>query len=109
MKPAYMGHIEENNGIITRQRLEELLYQPFDRLTQACEEVDKKVRQVRIAVEVLRRHLGDGQSESLDYLKAAYFALLQQIGTSYDELRSIRTAEPQKPAGPGQPTGDRPE
>jgi len=93
------GHIENTPEwpIISRPELEALLYHPFERLTHACEEVDKKVRQVRIAVEVLRRHLGEQQPASddiLPYLKAAYFALLRQAGTSYDELRRLRAATP---------------
>ena len=62
------------------------------------------VRQVRLCVEVLRRQVA-GQAltpeaaKRLDtaeaaYRMAAYTAVLGQVGTSYDELRLIRDADP---------------
>lgn len=75
--------------------------QPFDRLTTTCRALTEPVRQVRIAIEVLRRHL-TGQYVSpatrvelirneRTYCLAAYRLLLNHIGTSYEELRELRT------------------
>lgn len=77
--------------------LEQKLYQPFERFTNACEEVDRKVRQVRIATEVLRRTgLNALPEDQTAYCFNAYKALLTQIGTSYDELRRIKSADAKK-------------
>lgn len=76
--------------------LEKRLCQPFGRFTNACEEVDRKVRQVRIATEVLRKKGYVNQLEEKEYCFNTYKALLTQIGTSYDELRRIKSAGAKK-------------
>jgi len=86
--------------------LERLFFQPFGELPASGEEVDRKVRQVRVCIEVLRRFL-KGMIISIyqqnilaekekSYAFEAYKCLLNQIGTSYDELRLAKTGEPEK-------------
>ena len=82
------------------------LHQPFDKLPASCEEMDNKVRQVRLCIEVLRRYLkvknlpetGSQAEKKLqkaeqEYLIDAYEALLTQLGTSYEEIRLARSAD----------------
>ncbi|MBE9534080.1 MAG: SMP-30/gluconolactonase/LRE family protein, partial [Proteobacteria bacterium] len=89
-------HVKKNTGYsIDLNTLEEELHQPFKRYIAACEEVDRKVRQVRVCIEVLRSHLKD-DSPYPSYLFEAYKTLLNRIGTTYDEIRLARTADPNK-------------
>ncbi len=78
--------------------------QPFDEMS--VDEVDGKVRQVRICVEVLRSYLADlidgglvpeeqlneFERQEKAYLFDAYKVLLNQFGTSYDDLRLVKLA-----------------
>ena len=85
---------------MTLTDFENLLLQPFGRLPTSCDEMDHKVRQVRLCVEVLRRYLaanhlpaaGSSAEAKLEkaeqsYRLAAYQSLLIKLGISYDELR----------------------
>ncbi|MBB3188947.1 neuraminidase-like domain-containing protein [Halomonas cerina] len=89
---------------VTLEDLTERFHQPFGDLPTACEEVERKVRQVRICIEVLRRYLaaaGLPPSESpqetalaeaqREYHREAYMALLTRLGTSFEELRLAQT------------------
>ncbi|MCE7985213.1 MAG: hypothetical protein DYG89_28915 [Caldilinea sp. CFX5] len=79
--------------------LPDKLHQSYRDLPLSPEEVDRKVRQIRLCVEVLR---GDLSTQALTnpqfkasyqaYLMAAYRTLLNQIGTSFDEIRLVKTA-----------------
>ena len=95
-------HIQHDSQIVNLQFLVDTFHQPFDGLKVSCEAVNQQVRTARICVEILRAHLGprplkDSQKESglqnieLEYLTKAYTLLLNQIGTSYDEIRFART------------------
>jgi hypothetical protein len=85
---------------LTFKDLKDNFYQPFGELPVACEEMEKKVRQVRLCIEVLRQYLEDnkpGQTEAdalkiaeADYRLDAFQTLLTQLGGSYDELRLLR-------------------
>ncbi len=75
--------------------LEGRFHQPFRKLPASCEEIDKKERQVRLCIEVLRSYLDD-DSQYSSYLFEAYKTLLSQKGTSYDEIRMARAADPEK-------------
>lgn len=96
-------HVKENNHDLDLDFLEAHFHQPFGRLTSSCEEVDRKVRQVRICIEVLRGYLKAHPPSELDlnalldkekaYLLEAYKSLLEEIGTSYDEIRLAKTAD----------------
>jgi hypothetical protein len=95
-----LAHAQNNGTAIDLQFLADTFHQPFGDLPTSCELMDKKVHQVRICVEVLRRYLS---AKSLSapsaaeqgYRLQAYIALLNEIGTSYDEIRLARTADPQ--------------
>lgn len=87
---------------ITLNDLVQTFYQPFDRLTSAPKEVvNQPVRQVRLAIEVLRKYMqatgvsasADEQAAEQAYRLAAYQLLLSKIGTSYDEIRLSRVAD----------------
>jgi hypothetical protein len=79
-------------------------HQPFGDLPVGCEVVDIQVHQVRLCVEVLRRYLAASGSlmsqarrtalvaAEAAYALEAYRTLLVRIGTSYDEIRLIRSA-----------------
>lgn len=81
---------------VTLTELAQQFHQPFDRL-----QTDEEVQQIRICVEVLRAYLAasdmtlDPAAEAV-YCRTAYQALLTQFGTSYDELRLARRADPAK-------------
>jgi hypothetical protein len=83
---------------ITSFQLADLFHQPFDALTESAVRAiaNQPVLQVRICIEVLRNYLTH-QNISFDmesdYLQTAYYTLLRNLGTSYEELRLIRAAE----------------
>ncbi len=68
------------------------LHQPLAELPAGGAQATRPVRQVRIAVEALRSRQGGAVDGEEAYREAAYHALLDQIGTSYDELRRSRSA-----------------
>ena len=80
--------------------LEDNFYQPFSELPTECEAVDQKVQQMRLVIEVLRRYLEKNPPETSaqqqlsiqerDYRQLAYTTLLEQIGTTYEELQDSR-------------------
>ncbi|MGK7905772.1 MAG: neuraminidase-like domain-containing protein [Synechococcus sp.] len=101
--------VKNDSNPLTFKDLKEKFHQPFGELPVACEEMDKKVRQVRLCIEVLRRHR-EAQKSKPDYIKnaevekallaaeadyrlEAFQALLTQLGASYDELRLLRTQD----------------
>jgi Tc toxin complex TcA C-terminal TcB-binding domain len=87
---------------IDLQFLANTFHQPFIDLPTDCEAVEKQLRQVRICIEVLRSYLGNRplansvkevaltKGES-DYRFAVYAMLLNRIGTSYEEIRRVRS------------------
>jgi hypothetical protein len=86
--------------LITRQLLVDTFLQPFtDLVTPNNRLVAKQpVHQVRLCIEVLRRYLanhGRSTPASMEatYRQAAYSALLQYLGTSYEEIRLARVAD----------------
>jgi hypothetical protein len=87
-------HITNQGSPIFPQFLQDTFHQPLHDLPSDCEAMDRKVRQVRICIEVLRSYLG-GQSLSpaaeRDYLVETYITLLKLVGTSYEEIRLART------------------
>jgi hypothetical protein len=101
-----LKHIKNNNNKIDLPFLVDTFHQPFAALPADCEAVEKQVRQVRICIEVLRRYLGnrplaDPLKEAAlavaekDYRFAAYSLLLSKLGTSYEEIRRVRTEPPE--------------
>ena len=94
-------HVRENGAPIGLTFLENRLHQPFATLPVSCEQMDELVRQVRIAVEVLRDYYVDTppsasaaeqlKSDERAYRWRAYTLLLQRLGTSFEEIRLART------------------
>ena len=99
-------HLEDDGDPITLSFLKSTFHQRFGDLPASCEEVDRQVRQVRICIEVLRSYLkaknlpsGTLSKKTLadaekSYRLEAYTTLLSKIGSSYEEIRLARTAEP---------------
>ena len=86
---------DQNEIPITLEDLSGRFHQFFGNLPAACEEVQRKVRQVRICIEVLRRTLADYEPpvDEIEYRVAAYTGLLTRIGTSFEEVRLAQTAD----------------
>ena len=90
-------HVRAGDRPVTLPDLASLLHQPFGDLPTSCESAEALVRQVRLAVEVLRSLLDHTPYDPAlaervrdangQYARAAYEALLLQVGTSYDALR----------------------
>src|SRR5438046_2150086 len=84
-------------GRLTPHVLSQLFYQPFSELPLSCEQVDERVRQVRICIEVLRRYVSQNQLPSrlgqapntafsaseAEYRRQTYQAVLLKLGTSF--------------------------
>jgi hypothetical protein len=73
-----------------------MLHQPLGDLIASCDAVNTPIRQVRICVEVLRSVLGQTPVDDSMYRQAAYLALLDRVGISYEELRLAHSASPDK-------------
>ena len=90
-------HVKNGPGaddLITLEELANLLRQPFGDFPASCEALSKQVRQVRIAIEVLRRFVEPLlEKDQQAYCFSAYKVLLTKLGTSYEELRLARTAD----------------
>src|SRR5205085_57343 len=98
-----LKHIRKNSkDKIDLQFLVDTFHQPFTDLPTDCEAVEKQVRRVRICIEALRSYVGsrpiaDANKETAlaegeaDYGFAVYSILLSRIGTSYEEIRRIRS------------------
>ena len=82
-------HLKGPAGSIDLNWLEKRFHQPFSGFQTSCEQINQSVLQVRICIEVLRQHV---QSQYRNYtrpsyLEVVYLMLLEQLGTSYDEIR----------------------
>ena len=90
--------VDGSTDVLTPAMLAERFYQPYDRLSEIAlsEPATRSVAQARIAVEVLRGRLGLPAPHQLDqrFTALAYQTLVQHVGTSYDELRLARHADP---------------
>ncbi|MDN3249779.1 MULTISPECIES: neuraminidase-like domain-containing protein [unclassified Streptomyces] len=97
--------LRSNGGKVTLDFLEDTFHQRFGDLPTDCASVDTQVRQVRLAVEVLRLYAAahppaTPEAEKLGrdterYLLELYTRLLTRFGTSYEEMRLARTASPE--------------
>ena len=104
-KTGAISRVANAGANLTKADLEGALYQAFTALDDAINtrKALEEISCVRMAIEVLRQYLlahpiTDAQQSQLaaaelQYRSTAYFALLQQIGTSFDEVRLIRTAD----------------
>lgn len=80
-------------------RMEEKFYQPFGTLNVDCETLHDEYCRVRFVTEVLEQVVADATlpgpkaaalvTARKNYLVSVYKGLLQQAGTSYDELRAL--------------------
>ncbi|MFC6939742.1 neuraminidase-like domain-containing protein [Salinirubellus sp. GCM10025818] len=100
---------DQGNAVaVTLADLTERFHQPFGDLPTACDEVEREVCQVRVCIDVLRRYLAASELPPSDsaaearlaeehekYLEDAYTAILTELGTSFDEIRTARTAGPE--------------
>jgi hypothetical protein len=87
-------------ALITRQNLVATFLQPYVELVAQGNRTvaNQSANQVRLCIEVLRRYLArNGGSvpaaAAATYRQAAYSAVLQQLGTSFDEMRLARVAD----------------
>ncbi len=88
-------------GELSLSTLESYFYQNFEELSASCEDVEAMICQQRVVVEILRRYLAayppgsPAQTLLNEKIKAycinVYRFILSQLGTSYEELRQIRT------------------
>jgi hypothetical protein len=92
------AHVVDGNGnAIDETTLEGAFHQPLSRfLDKAGEDflhldaVDRKIRQIRICIEILRSY---GPTLIKPYLLEAYKTLLNQVGASYEDFRLIKNAK----------------
>jgi hypothetical protein len=98
-----LDHLRQNGQKIDLNSFKDNFHQPFSELPATCAASEKKVRQVRICVEVLRSYLGarplapatrEGALRTVEaeYRLAAYQGLLEKLGTSFTEIRLARGA-----------------
>src|ERR1041384_4748980 len=98
-----LKHVRNNGAKIELAFVKKRDCQPFTELPIDCEAMDKMVHQARLAVEGLREYLGARPlleperekalaSAEADYRLAAYTQLLTLLGTTYEEIRRVRTA-----------------
>jgi hypothetical protein len=90
-----MDHMTLNDNELKISDLRNRLCQPFDGLPASCEAVEKRVRQVRIAVEVLRQRTDPSTLVDEAYCLDAYQNLLLRLGTSLEEIRLAYRADTQ--------------
>jgi hypothetical protein len=97
-----VSNIKYNGAGNTFAFLESKFFQNFKELPHYCDAEENLVCQQRVVVEILRRYISDsahiptsGQITALnkatkEYVVNSYRFLLQEFGTSYEELRDVR-------------------
>lgn len=97
-----ISNIKYNGSGDTFTFLESKFFQNFKELPHYCDSEENLVCQQRVVIEILRRYILDpahiptsGQITSLnkatkEYIVNSYRFLLQEFGTSYEELRDVR-------------------
>jgi hypothetical protein len=100
--------VRANWNPLTPELLTTLFFQNFKELPSSCEDMDKQICQQRIAVEILRGYIkhstnipNESQTIALNkaikqYCANVYRFLLIQLGTSYEELRELRSGSSQE-------------
>lgn len=98
-------NVKNSGAAINISYLESKFYQPFGQLSTDCEEVNKKVCQIRVCIDVLRKYYSvNGGSipsnaklllrqSTKEYLIDTYNTILRRIGTSYEELKETPDAQ----------------
>jgi hypothetical protein len=88
-------HLRNQGAPVTLTDLTGRFHQPFADLPLTCSATGDTVRQVRICIEVLRT-IVTPQAASYTprwFVEAAYLQFLEELGTSYDELRRGATLD----------------
>ena len=101
-------NVKNNGAALSLDNLAEIFHQPFGDLPTSCDIQEKKERQIRLCIETLRSYLKVHPATDIaetaltqaekQYRLNAYQTLLNQLGTSYDELRQTRGNESQSQA-----------
>lgn len=91
---------------LTINDLVQKFFQKFDQLPMFSAKADQPLHQIRLCIEVLRSYLATLPAnpplaaalaiQEGRYRQAAYFALLNQLGTSFDEIRTMPSAPQEK-------------
>lgn len=88
---------QSNGGNFDLDALSQEFLQPFGDLEASCDSVERRVRQVRLCIEVLRRYLDRHpptdaaalEASEREYRQRAYELLLTHLGTSRDDLSGL--------------------
>jgi hypothetical protein len=98
------GHLRNGTELVTGDFLARHFHQPFADLPASCETSRQQVREIRLVVETMRSYLKatppDAPAQAvLDASDAAcrlavYQDLLLRTGTSYEEIRRLRSGTP---------------
>lgn len=104
-----LNHVKEGSQMVSLTKLMDKLHQEFPNIPASCDEVDERICQARMMVEVLMSYLSDRTftgtmdyysisnpsteltNELVKYRKNAYEFLLNYLGTSYEEIRRIQS------------------
>ena len=89
---------------LTINDLVQKFHQKFDQLPMNSSKADQPLHQIRLCIEILRSYFASLPSnpplaaalaiQEGRYRQAAYVALLNQLGTSFEEIRTASTAAP---------------
>jgi len=98
------NHIKKDNALVSINTLQNTFKQPFGDLPASCDEMNRKLCQYRIGVEILRAYLAGKnpttcqdtnlENAEKEYRQQAYFMLLRLMGTSFDEIRKAYAVVP---------------
>jgi len=98
------NHIKKNKNLVSINVLQDTFKQPFGDLPASCDEMNRKLCQYRIGVEILRAYLAGKnpttcqdtnlENAEKEYRQQAYFTLLKLMGTSFDEIRKAFAVAP---------------
>jgi len=98
-----ISHLDNAGADIDFDFLMDNFHQPFATLPASCEQMDARVCQVRICIEVLRSYMKvnpptAGRQTILNQFEAnyrltAYTTILDKLGVSFEEIRLARTAD----------------
>lgn len=100
-----IDNVKDLGADIDISYLEDNFYQPFGKLSSDCDEVENKVCQIRVCIDVLRKYYtvnsGSMTADALlllrqntkTYLIEVYNNILSRVGTSYEELKNIPADE----------------
>jgi hypothetical protein len=93
---------------LTIDNLVQKFFQKFQQLPTFSAKANEPLHQIRLCIEVLRGYFASLPSnpplaaalsvQEGRYRQAAYFALLNQLGTSFDEIRTLPTAQDKRKA-----------